>query len=141
MRSELLTSETNSKINHFTYVGDQLYGEYMLKFLPQVRNGWINVHRPERTYAGLAIENFQRKRHIEMCKRMIAPVNYTQAPFPHLKIKFPHHVSFFLQGYQVAKIVLGSTALLVTCAGSYWLWAYVGRPPLFRLALSGLFGV
>ena len=54
-------------------------------------------------------------------------VNATSVPpFPHLKIDYPHPLGFFLQGYEVAKAVIGVTSTAAVLSLGFLAWRYIG---------------
>jgi hypothetical protein len=82
----------------------------MMKFLPNVSCGYVNVYKPYERYSSLTKLSFQLDRHIETSSKPVIATDDIEIPtLQPLKIQYPKPTSFFLQGYAVSKAIIGVT--------------------------------
>ncbi|KAI0131923.1 hypothetical protein BJ170DRAFT_611736 [Xylariales sp. AK1849] len=114
------------KVSRLTYFGQPLYGQYLLKFLPHVPFGAINVFNPHELYPSLSPDSFQSQRSLPSSPK--PDISETEIAdfhkFPLIPIKYDQNMNFFMQGYTLINYSYRSAVVATVAIVAYQSWRW-----------------
>lgn len=109
----------------FTYLGTKSFGEYILKFAPQVTTANINEIRLT-SYQEITRATFQDRRYILSSKKLFSNLgdavtvsSYASTRLPRLAITYDRNIGFFEQGFFLSLGFIGLTTISAVSWGVY----------------------
>lgn len=114
------------KVKLFTYLGSQSFGEYILKFAPQVKTGSVNEIRLV-FYHDIDRTTFQDKRCILTKRNLTSNLSdalttssYEKTRLPRLPIKYEKNMGFFEQGFLISLGFIGLSTVSLLSFSLYY---------------------
>ena len=100
----------------------------MLKFLPQVESGLVNVYNPHDIYPYLSPDLFRQKRHIATAAKptvLLSPsTGEISVPFASVPILYNKNMNFFMQGHTLSVFMIRLSAVGVMVLALCGAWKY-----------------